>query len=73
MREDIRLQFDCEIASKKDKKASKKKKKQIIYLSDHICSSMKQQVAENNVLFLPTYQRSTKDEMTTLTSSYTIY
>jgi len=68
MRKDIRLQFDCEIASEKGKHP-KKNTKRIIYLSDHLCSSVKEQVSESNVLFLPAYQKKNHEKMNTIIST----
>lgn len=72
MRKDIRLQFDCEIASQKEDKDCKKHKKRIIYLSDHICSSVKERVAENNVLFLPAYKKTPEEKMTSFVNTFYI-
>ena len=72
MRKDIRVQFDCEIASEKSIGRSKSKDKKIIHLADHICASVKEQVSESNVLFLPSYQRNTTDKIDTSVMTFFI-
>jgi len=58
------------ISKKKSKKEEKEKqRKRIMYMSDNIYLSAKQQVADDNILILPAYKKLKEEKTDTIVTT----